>query len=391
MGALIASLIVMRFRIRHFSRYLEGIIEATSDAIIVTNDEGSILRCNPATSKIMGLSREKLLQLHLSDILSHPKLLMGPFLSSMRGGDLPENLEFNFETLNRGLVPALLSARVLERESRQTKEFVFLVKDIGDLKEAQERLEEQRAVSINSAKLATLGEMAGGIAHEVNNPLSVIMGYAAKIERLQKKGLLDSIGIEESTKAIKKTTMRIAKIISAMRMLARDGSNDSMEKEGILSIIDDSLELCREKILRFNIELKLNFPEDDIEVDCRAVQIGQVLLNLVSNSIDAVKEVENAWIEISIETSPDSEFVRICVTDSGHGIPEALRERVLQPFFTTKEVGQGTGLGLSISRRIVESHQGRFLIDHEHAHTRFVVELPVNRVSDDLQSLAYGA
>ena len=105
-----------------------------------------------------------------------------------------------------------------------------------------------------------------------------------------------------------------------------------------------------------------------------------MLLNLLNNCLDAIRTMTQPWIEIGIEKRGD--LIEISITDSGHGIPEHIANRMMEPFFTTKEVGRGTGLGLAISRGIIEDHQGRFYYDHESANTRFVLALPLEKLSD---------
>jgi C4-dicarboxylate-specific signal transduction histidine kinase len=134
--------------------------------------------------------------------------------------------------------------------------------------------------------------------------------------------------------------------------------------------------LCREKFAYAGIDVGV--PEDDLEIEVKCVpeQIGQVLLNLLSNSYDAVKSLETKWVKIEIERS--GEFVVLRVTDSGSGISEAIQKKLMQPFFTTKTVGQGTGIGLSISRGIAEKHGGSLEYDPASQQTSFRLKLPVS-------------
>jgi signal transduction histidine kinase len=132
--------------------------------------------------------------------------------------------------------------------------------------------------------------------------------------------------------------------------------------------------LCGEKFKHRNVEIRVDPIADDLAIRCRSVQISQVLLNLINNACDAVQSDPAPWIHIAAERRDG--FVRLTVTDSGKGIPEHVRSRLFQPFFTTKEIGKGTGLGLSISKGIVGAHGGTVDLDPTSAHTRFVVELP---------------
>ncbi len=141
-------------------------------------------------------------------------------------------------------------------------------------------------------------------------------------------------------------------------------------------MIDDTLELCREKFYQNAIELKVG-SVPDIKLPIRSVQISQVLLNLLNNAFDAVKELPDPNVTIDFELTATDLFIKI--SDSGSGIPAAITDRIFDPFFTTKEVGQGTGLGLSISRSILLDHQGDIHLLHNEARTTFCVRLPFSR------------
>ncbi len=233
-------------------------------------------------------------------------------------------------------------------------------------------LDQERARSVNGAKLMALGEMAGGIAHEINNPLTIIQQNAQLLsEMLEEK--MDFTAIQKRTKKIIETTERIAKIIRGLRTFSRSGDNDPFDTVTMAQLIEQTLGMCREKFKVQDIMLTVDNPAPSTTVECRQVQIIQVLLNLLNNSYDAIEKNAERWVKIEVADFVD--HVELALTDSGCGIPVAVQEKIFQPFFTTKEVGRGTGLGLSISRGIIESHQGQFWIDKQSKNTRFVISL----------------
>ena len=118
----------------------------------------------------------------------------------------------------------------------------------------------------------------------------------------------------------------------------------------------------------------------DVDIDCRAGEIVQVLLNLLNNAYDAISESSEKWIKVELKKEPKS--IAIWVTDSGGGIPTEVQKKIMQPFFTTKEVGKGTGLGLSISRGIIESHHGQLILDTSSANTCFIIKLPIKQTEE---------
>ena len=138
-------------------------------------------------------------------------------------------------------------------------------------------------------------------------------------------------------------------------------------------IIEYTLELCNERLKNEAIKLRISY-NADVEIRCRDSQIAQVLMNLISNALDAIEKLPEKWIDISVSATRST--VRFAITDSGKGIPPTIAEKIMQPFYSTKEAGKGIGLGLSISKGIVEEHNGTLKYDDSALNTRFVLDLP---------------
>lgn len=244
-----------------------------------------------------------------------------------------------------------------------------------DLEESKKKIIQQQQSLISSAKMSSLGEMAGGIAHEINTPLAIISLRAEQLE----EGLTDgSIGNEEILhilEVIKKTAGRIGKIISGLRFFARDGKGLPTQEVSLVHLVQETFSFCSEKFSSHGVQLEIKDNcGNGAEVDCRSIEISQVILNLLNNSFDAVCENEEKWIRVELTDRQD--FIEISVVDSGKGISSEIIEKIMQPFFTTKEIGKGTGLGLSLSKGIVESHQGKFYVDTNVPNTCFTLLLP---------------
>jgi len=228
---------------------------------------------------------------------------------------------------------------------------------------------------VNSAKMASLGEMAGAVAHEINNPLAIIKGKAAQARDLLATEPDRTGELVDFLSKIELTADRIARIVKGLRFVSRQSEHDPMMQTQLRTIIDDTLELCRDRFRNQGVELRLN-PIPNIRLSCRAAQISQVLLNLISNALDAIESLNEKWIQIEVHQFDHK--LQIFVTDSGGGIKPDIVNRMMHPFFTTKQVGRGTGLGLSISQGIIESHHGRLFYDSLSFNTRFVIELPID-------------
>jgi signal transduction histidine kinase len=243
-----------------------------------------------------------------------------------------------------------------------------------EVKRRAEQLAEKERQLWEVNKLASLGRMAGGVAHEINNPLSIISMHADNLRFLAEHEILNKTSIIESASKIQDVIERISKITLALRRVARD--QQYSEKAGIdlRVIINEAVDLYSEKMKSLDIHFHASVPESPVMVACNSVEISQVLLNLLSNAADAVENLEKKSITLSL--SSHDHFAEVKVEDSGT-ISENVTAKVMEPFFTTKPVGKGIGLGLSISKSIIESHGGTLRLDKTAPNTCFIFLLPL--------------
>lgn len=237
-------------------------------------------------------------------------------------------------------------------------------------------------------RLASLGNMASNIAHEINNPLHLINNHAILLRKmLMKESVvikdeIEAERVKRSLNAVTDTVIRISKIISGMKALSRDGANDQFDTCELSSILDGTLALCDASLKNREINLKINRPSDNFIIECRSVQIQQVLLNLINNAADAIvaqtQVAQNdKWIEINV--FENEKGARFEVVNSGEKISMEIALNLFTPFYTTKAQGRGTGLGLSISKSIIDTHHGAIDLDLSHAHTCFMFQIPKNQ------------
>jgi len=261
------------------------------------------------------------------------------------------------------------------RKSDTTNWIVCISIDIHQEKLLELEAEGHRAKSQNSSKFAALGEMASGIAHEINNPLTIIIGKSALLKRQIEQGAYEPEKVMTGLTQIETTGNRIAKIIKGLRSFSRNSEHDPMEDISVSQLIQDTLEICSERFKIHSVKVSLEFDSNaDARIHARPAQLGQVFLNLLNNSFDAITALDEKWIQIKVERNQSRVLIRF--TDSGEGISKAIRDKVMQPFFTTKEVGKGTGLGLSISKGIIEEHKGSLQYNEASSRTQFVIDLP---------------
>lgn len=257
---------------------------------------------------------------------------------------------------------------ILKRHSTET------IKNLERLVQERTReLDQQKRFNLQTSKMSALGEVAGGIAHEINTPLASIKLLSSQALHELNAQIPDLEKLACQIQKIEHTADRVARTIKSLKTFARDGSSDPLTKCFAQEILNETIELCSEQLRAHNITLKINTPQKGIPLRCRPIQISQVLLNLILNARDAIIDLPDKWIEISIKE--DETWVEFRITDSGKGIPKENQEKIFQPFFTTKPIGKGTGMGLSISMDLIKAHGGSLGVDTKSRNTCFVLKL----------------
>lgn len=245
------------------------------------------------------------------------------------------------------------------------------------LEEKEKQLLKTQARAHYVNKMASLGEMAGSMAHEINSPLQVITLIANRVRRRLLKG--DSDGIEVAMESIDGAVLKITNTIDSLRKMSRNSENDEFEFISVGDIIADLTGLIGERyrLKDINFEVIYNRADANTELSCQRLQVGQIIMNLLNNSYDAVLDLETKWIKLEITLV--EKIIEISVTDSGRGIPVDIQDRVFEPLFTSKDIGAGTGIGLSIAAKIAKNHHGVLELDTSAKNTRFVLSLPVDQ------------
>jgi len=260
--------------------------------------------------------------------------------------------------------------------------------EIGDLARSFDAMrhqldEKHRALMASQAhvhhsnKLASLGEMASGVAHEINTPVQTIMLLAQRVQRMIKKGdELKENDLDSSMEKITDNVDKISGIIDSLKKVSRDSSEDDFSNTTLGSLFEDMMNITEERFKVNDVHLQVNYENvsKDTEIFCQHLQISQVIINLVNNAYDAIDGLDEKWISINVSQVTNN--IIFSVTDSGKGINPSVAERIFEPMYTTKDIGKGTGLGLSISREIVAKHGGALYLDSASPNTRFIIELP---------------
>ena len=284
---------------------------------------------------------------------------------------IPFNQEHRFYCKDGSLKWVMVRGMVVTRNAEgQPIRMIGTTTDISRIKYAELQL-------IQASKLASLGEMSAGIAHEINNPLSIIIGMTRSLS----KYINDPEKFAEKVDAIQKSSMRISKIVGGLKKFSRSSEQKNFQKCSLKTIVNESVNLTLALAKRSETSILFE-AKNDAYINCDEVEIEQVLINLINNAIDAVKGLADKWVKI--EVLMESSIVLLRITDSGKGIPLEIQSRLFDPFFTTKPVGEGTGLGLSIIKGILDEHEATIVVDPKSPHTCF--EIRFKKVE-----LTYGA
>jgi signal transduction histidine kinase len=258
---------------------------------------------------------------------------------------------------------------------------LIISKNVTNWKMSEKRLVDHQQALFHSNRLSYLGEMAGQIAHEINNPLTIILGNS----QIMKKSIKGEVSEEnemllKSIQKIEFMVERITKLIKMMRTLSKQNNILPQSKSKVFDLVSSVISTLNDKFNAYEIEITTNTNNlERTEILCYPTEISQVILNILLNSIDAIilsKRTEARKISVNLEQKKNEILIKI--TNNGDEISKEIADRVFEPFFTTKPVGHGTGLGLSISKRIIEQHQGNISFESSIEKTTFIITLPIS-------------
>lgn len=349
-----------------------NIIENSADAIITLDNENTITSWNRGAENIFGWSREEIVGRSVKEIIPD-ELIKQQELECLEFGMNYRGYVANYETerLNKEGKKVLvnLSESFIRNENDDIIGRSQILRDLTNLKLREEQIQ-------HSERLATVGHMAAGVAHEVGNPLTAI---SSLVQVCQRK--TDDPFIQNQLKKVRDHIQRINKIVRDLVDFSRPSALET-EKMQVNNLIKSAVGLlehdARCRSVRFELELSPNLPQLEGVPD----QIHQVLVNILLNAVDAMQGMKNPVI--TIRTWQEEGSAKLLIKDIGEGIPEEEQGRIFEPFYTTKEVGSGTGLGLSVSHGIITKMGG--VIDVESARgegAAFIITLPIEHTPQE--------
>ena len=393
--------------------YVNNIIQSMNESLIVMNVKGRVEMINQAAMDLLNVTFDELIQKSFMDFLNEESLTQEKdWIKEITQKGFVRNVEKNLYLREGRTIPILMSGSVMRDDKGAIQGFICLLMDNTQrkqaefsLKEAYEELKKTQVQLIQSGKLASIGELAAGVAHELNQPLMVIRGNAQLVQRSIQKGKGNVDDLAKLLEPVNRNTKRMMNIINHLRTFSRQTQTEYRGID-VNKIIEDSFLMLGEQLRLRNVEISKELGVGLPKIKGDANQLEQVILNLIANARDAVETRDEGrqtkddsvqgrdeyikLIEIitkkgefpnqqtTIDAPQSENFVEILVKDNGGGIPVDKVNKIFDPFFTTKEVGKGTGLGLSISYGIIKDHKGEIKIEETGAKgTTFRIRLPI--------------
>ena len=347
--------------------FTDSLITSMQDGISVLDSHGVHIDVNPAFCRMTGFSREELIGTGPPHPYWPPESLdeiERAFQKTLKGES--ENFELAFMRKDGGRFPVIISPSSVKDRQGNVVSYFATVKDITERRKTEEQL-------IVTDRLASVGELASGIAHEINNPLTSIIGFS---ELLLGRDVPDDI--KEDLSIINREAHRTAGVVRNLLTFARKHT-PAKQPVSLNSIIEKTMELRAYEHRVNNIQVDIRFAPDLPEVMADAFQLQQVFLNIIINAEHFMLQTHGRGT-FTITTERVGDIIRSSLADDGPGIAPENLGHIFDPFFTTKEVGEGTGLGLSICHGITTEHGGRIYAKSQLGKgATFVVELPVAR------------
>ena len=254
--------------------------------------------------------------------------------------------------------------------------FTALRFDITEQVLLEDKIIVERENATFTAQLAAVGEMSAGIAHEISNPLQIIVGRNSQLDYfIQKEKAVTTEKLSMVHNKIDSAARRIDKIVKGLLKLSQKSRTDECEKIAFNKVFEETIDFCREALNSSHIDVRTSSIPTTI-ISCHEIKVSQILLNLLNNSKDSILEskTKEKWIQIDVKTL--DQYIEISITDSGPGIAQDIRGKIMESFFTTKPIGKGSGLGLSLVNRFVQEHQGEFFLK-DTDKTEFIIRLPL--------------
>lgn len=380
--------------------FLKSIQDNAAYAIISGAPDGTITSFNKKAEEMLGYSAEELVGKEtpaiwhdIDEVVARSqefsekldeKIEPGfdTFVCHSRLG-LANEFEWTYIHKNGERFPVNLSITQLKDQHGNMTGYLGIAQDISEKKALQASLEEQKAIAYHRAKLASIGELAAGVGHEINNPLAIMMMYLTSIRKKLEETAGDDLAEVRTTLAKAEAAGgRIAEIVKGLRTFSYADTAQVSEfpvSEIVLETFNLIHDIFAQEGVSLSCDIRLSEPEQKkVLIAANIGKFQQVLMNLLTNARDATEGSEGRTVSLLIERTETLGSLRITVADNGKGIPQDIQQKIFDPFFTTKGMKKGTGIGLSLVHNFVHEMHGTIDIDStEGKGTKMIVELPI--------------
>jgi len=369
--------------------YHAAVVRSALDGVVVIDGDGLVVDFNPAAETIFGYRREDVIGRSIAGLIipeghraAHERG-MKAYLATGAARVLGKRLELPAMLSSGEEIPIELTITDVTLGGRRL--FAAHLRDLRAAKRAEAEIREQRNALYQKEKLAALGSLLAGVAHELNNPLSIITGQTMMLrETMEDRSVADWDRMIGRCDRVATAADRCARIVRSFLAMARQREAERAPTN-LRKIVEEAIELLAYNLRSSGITVERREPEEMPDLLLDASQIHQVVLNLLVNAQQALEQARNVdrRITVGIDVDRDGGSVALTVDDNGPGVPEAIRSRIFDPFFTTKPQGVGTGIGLAVSRGLVEAHGGSLSLGTAPGGgARFTIRLPYEPLLD---------
>jgi PAS domain S-box-containing protein len=374
--------VVLRYKLMMITPAIaaEQIISLIPDFLILADPGGKIIQVNRAVKETLGYGQNELTRREAKIVFAE-KTAADSLVSDLLKRGAIRNFETAYQSKDGKKIPVIFSASIVRNASGDIQGFVFTALDITELKRSEEKFQEAQAQLIQSSKMASVGLLAGGVAHEINNPLTGVLNNVQLIKMMtEAKKDFSMNDFKELLGVIENSAIRCKKITQSLL----DFSSASKEIFQLLSfngIIDKVVVLIEQEFKLQNIAIQKELEPELPAVSGDSQLLQHAIFDIISNARWAIQQKsqkEGGTITIKTQYEPEGKNIRIFISDTGIGIPKENQDKIFEPFFTTKAVGESTGLGLAIVYNIIKAHYGNIKVESEiNQGTTFTISLPV--------------
>lgn len=364
--------------------HTKRIFECLVDLIFVLDDQGGILECNKPVCDYLGFEYDEIIGRNFFSLCSKEqrqlvsnKLSIEEFDALISAGKI---LDFQTEiyTESGSTIDVIMNASTVQFSDQNSKSYLITCKDARDSKLLKD-LKEKQVELIQSAKLASIGELSSGLAHEINNPLFISKGNINRvIKRLRAKHPVAYEEVEQLCNEAVAGCDRIGGIIRHFRDYSY-GSNTALIKMSVHQSIQQTIVFMKRQLESYNMEIKTSFCSHEATILGDPIKFEQIMVNFIQNARDSCKDRHKEGKgSLKISTNVEGAKILVEIEDDGQGMTEETKSKIFDAFYTTKAVGKGTGLGMSISYNIIKEFSGDIALESEYRKgAKFILSFPM--------------